>query len=327
VLGDPASPVQGIAPYLAARDIDVWGVDRRWTLPAKTDDVSDFGTMGVAQEVEDTRAALAFARSIRAITGSGAGRMAVMGFSHGGQLAYAVAGVEGGLAPGHQHASGVVVLDYYGGFAADDEMRALSCEFSDIEYQLVADGTIDSPNGFLINLGVRARTAPDDESPVFAPATNREALLQFLGQTYFFAPFSPWYHLASPLLDENGAPVGFRESSEDAMSAWLAGATPHQAMLEAADFDRLLCAEGPQPVNAPLSQIQTPLLYIGAAGGIGSLGLYATTQVGSSDVTAFVVQRFAEDRVLEDFGHTDLLLATDAAALAWDPLATWLLHH
>ena len=36
----------GMAPYLAARDIDVWGVDRRWT--NATDDISDFATMGVA---------------------------------------------------------------------------------------------------------------------------------------------------------------------------------------------------------------------------------------------------------------------------------------
>lgn len=327
-LGDPASPVQGLAPYLAARDIDVWGVDRRWTLPGTDDDVSDFGTMGVAQEVEDVRAAMALARSTRAVTGSGAGRISIMGFSHGGQLAYAYAGVEGGLAPVQRHASGIIVLDYYGGFAPDDEMRALSCEYSDYEYEAVAAGEIDWPNRFQIRVGTYARSAPNDPSPLpaFAGATNREAMLTFIGQTYLFAPFAPFYHLGSPILDGDAA-VGLRESSEDAMSAWLAAATPHQALLESADFDRLLCGEGPQPVNAPLAQVQVPLLYVGAAGGIGTLGLYATEQVSSSDVTAFVVQRFAAERRAEDFGHTDLLLAADAPSLAWDPIAAWLLHH
>jgi hypothetical protein len=326
VLGDPASPVEGLAPYLAARDIDVWGVDRRWTLPGATDDVSDFATMGLAQEIDDTRAALAFARSVRALGGAGADKLAVMGFSHGGQLAYAYAGVESGLAPPLRHADGIIVLDYYGGFAPDDPMRAASCEFSAIEYQLVADGVIDSPNEFLITVGTLAQTAPNEPSPFFGPATNRDALLLVVGQTYLFAPFAPFYHLASPLLDGETA-IGLRESSEAAMAAWLAGATAHQAMLEAADFDRLLCAEGPQPVDAPLSRIDVPLLYVGAAGGIGDLGLYATTQVASTDVTTLVVQRFAADRRAEDFGHTDLLLGTDAPALAWQPLASWLLHH
>jgi hypothetical protein len=111
------------------------------------------------------------------------------------------------------------------------------------------------------------------------------------------------------------------------MSAWLAGATAHQAMLEAADFDRLLCGDGVQPVAAPLSNIRVPLYYLGAAGGIGSLGLYTTTVVSSEDVTTRIVQRFGAERRAEDFGHTDLLLADDAEALAWAPLATWLLHH
>jgi hypothetical protein len=98
-------------------------------------------------------------------------------------------------------------------------------------------------------------------------------------------------------------------------------------MLEAADFDALLCGSGPQPVDAPLSNIRVPLLYVGAAGGIGTLGLYATTLVSSTDVSSFVVQRFPAERRAEDFGHTDLLLATDAPALVFEPVATWLLHH
>ena len=148
----------------------------------------------------------------------------------------------------------------------------------------------------------------------------------FIGQTYFLAPFAPFYHLGAPELDGDVA-VGFAESSEDAMSAWLAGGTPHQALLESADLDRLLCGEGVQPVVAPLSAIRVPLYYLGAAGGIGVNGLHATTSVSSSDVTVNMVQRYGADRRAEDFGHTDLLLADDAVTLAWAPLASWLLHH
>jgi hypothetical protein len=323
-LGSPPSAAPGLAPYLAARGLDVWGVDRRWTLAEG--DVSDLGAMGVAQEVEDVRAALAFARATRAVTGHGGGRVALVGFSHGAQLAYAYAAVEGARPAAQRHVDALVPLDYYGELPPGDPLRAGACELSAFAYQLVADGVIDSPNDFLIEAGRLARTAPAAPSPLLPGETNRGALLVTVGQTYVFAPFAPFYHLAAPILDGEVA-TGLREMSEAAAAAWLEGATPHQAMLEAADFDALLCGEGPLPVDTPLSNIHVPVLYLGAAGGIGSLGEYATTRVSSADVTSLVVQRFGPERRAEDFGHADLLFAADAPALAWQPLAAWLLHH
>jgi hypothetical protein len=324
VLGDPASPVTGLAPYLAARGIDVWGVDRRWTLPGVGDEVSDFGSMGVAQEIDDIRTALAIARALR-----GGDKLALMGFSHGAQLAYAYAAVEGLRPAVQRHVDALVPIDYYGDFGPEDEdVRVATCGFATDEYGFVADGFTDSENGFLIGIGERARSAPNEPSPLppFAGLTNRGALLSFIGQTYLGAPFSPFYHLGAPILDGEVA-TGLAESSEAAMSAWLAGGTPHQALLETADFDRLLCGEGPMPVNAPLAAIRVPLYYLGAAGGIGVNGLHATTRVSSTDRTINVVQRYAATERVRDFGHTDLLLAADAQMLAWAPLATWLLHH
>lgn len=330
VLGSPASPAPGLAPYLAAQGLDVWGVDRRWTLPASEDaDISDFAEMGVEQEIGDIRAALGFARTLRLVGGHGFGKLALVGFSHGGQLAYAYAAVEASEPPGLQHIDALVPIDYYGELGpAEEEMRLLTCDFSAYEYELVADGVIDSPNGFLKQLAFLARTVPDDPSPLpfAAGLTNRGAMLAFVAQTYYFAPFAPLYHLNAPILDGDVA-VGLSETSEAAVTAWFEGATWHQAMLETADLDALLCGEAPMPVDARLSKIHVPLLYLGAAGGIGSLGLHATTSVSSTDVTTLVVQRLTPDRRAEDFGHADLLSADDAEALAWQPLATWLLHH
>ncbi|MEO8699517.1 MAG: hypothetical protein ABI867_05710 [Kofleriaceae bacterium] len=316
----------GMAPYLAARDVDVWGMDRRWTLAPEAGDISDFATMGVAQEVDDLRTGLALARAVRLAGGSGTAKLALVGFSHGAQLAYAYTAVEGARPAAQRHVSALVPMDFYADY--DDEAdRLLACDFSAQEYQLVADGVIDSPNGFFIEVGRNARTAPDALSPFdfFGPVTNRQMLLISIGQTYLFAPFAPFYHLASPLLDGDTA-IGLREMPESAAQAWFEHATPHQSMLEAADFDALLCGDTP-PVDAPLSRIRTPVFYIGAAGGIGTLGLHSTTSVGSTDVTTLIVQRFGPERRAEDFGHGDLLFATAAPELVWQPLATWLLHH
>jgi hypothetical protein len=68
-------------------------------------------------------------------------------------------------------------------------------------------------------------------------------------------------------------------------------------------------------------------MYIGAAGAFGAHGLFTTTHVSSRDVTTLVVQRFDATRTAEDFGHGDLLYATDAPSLAWQPLADWVLRH
>jgi hypothetical protein len=326
-LGDPASPAPGLAPYLAARDLDVWGVDRRWTLPGAAGDISDFAAMGVAQELDDLRTALAFARGVRLAGGSGGGTLALVGFSHGAQLAYTYAAVEAARPPAQRHTGALVALDFYGDYGpAQAADRAQTCDFSAFEYELVAGGVVDSPNDFLISAGQLARTAPAEASPLLDGLTNREALLLTVGQTYLFAPFAPFYHLLSPILDGDAA-VGLRETSEAAAAAWLAGASAHQAMRESADLDALLCGEGVPPVDAPLSRIRVPLLYLGAAGGVGSLGLHATTQVASTDVTTLVVQRFGPAQRAADFGHADLLFADDAPALAWQPLAAWLAHH
>lgn len=324
-LGDPASPASGMAPYLAAQGLDVWGLDRRWTLAE--DDLSDFAGMTVAQELEDLRAALALARAARVATGQGGGKLALVGFSHGAQLAYTYAAVEGARPPAQRHVDAIVPLDFHASFAPEDAaLHTQACDWAAIEYELVADGWVDSPNDFLIEVGRLARTAPDEASPFFSSATNRAGMLRLAGQTYRFAPYAPAYHLAAPVLDGNVA-VGLAETAEPVITAWLEGATPHQSMIETADFDALLCGAAPLPVDAPLANIGVPLFYVGAAGGIGSIGLHSTTQVSSADVTSLVVSRFGPERRAEDFGHADLLFADDAPALVWQPIAAWLLHH
>jgi pimeloyl-ACP methyl ester carboxylesterase len=327
-LGTPASSVSGLAAFLAQKDIDVWGLDRRWTqAPAEGADLSDFADMGLVQELDDIGRALAFARTTRLVTGSGAERLTLLGFSRGGQLAYAYTASEADRPDWQRHVKGLVPLDVYAEIApADEALCQFLCANADYEREALAAGAVDSDNSFFIALGSLARTAPAEPSPLFPPFTNRGALLTIVGQTYQFAPYTPLYHLISSVV-ENDVVTGVRESPEDAVSAWLAGAAPHQSLRESAESDALWCGQGPLPINLALDRIQVPLFYLGAAGGFGDHGLYSTTRVGSTDVTTLVVRRFGPDREAEDFGHGDLLFANDAPALAWQPLASWILAH
>lgn len=317
-LGMPPSPAPGLAPYLVEHGVDVWGADRRWTLPGTADDTSDFGEMGLAQELGDISTALAAARATRAVTDGDPGRITLGGFSHGAQLAYAYAAADG------RHLSALAPLDsYYDIAPADANLRAQACANEAFEQDAVESGITDSDNGFFVLLGTLARSAPSDPSPLLPPLSNREALLFTVGQTYQFAPFTPRYHLNAPRLDRAGTVSGLRESSEASVAAWFAGAPPHQSMREAAELDEIWCGSGARP---ELSRVQVPVFYLGAAGGFGDYGLYSTTRVASKDVRTHVVRRFDPARIAEDFGHGDLLYAEDAPRLAWEPLLRWLLR-
>jgi hypothetical protein len=331
VLGTPPSSATGLATWLAERGVDVWGFDRRWTqAPADGADLSDFDAMGIGQELEDVGTALAFARGVRLLTGGGAGRMTLAGFSRGGQLAYAYASLEAARPAWQRHLKGLVPLDVYAALSpADEEQRQLFCVSAYYEYLDLADGFVDTPNFLQIRIGSLALSAPDDPSPfvrLFPGLTNREAMLTFAGQTYFFFPASPLYHLAAPEL-AGDVPVGLRESSEDVVSTWFAASPATASLRESADTDALLCGEAPLPIDVPLSRIRVPLFLIAAAGGYGDRAVFTTTQVSSTDVTTLVIRRLPAAREAEDFGHGDLLFARDAAALAWRPLLSWLREH
>ncbi|MFN0247378.1 MAG: hypothetical protein ACKV2T_10870 [Kofleriaceae bacterium] len=317
----------GMAAYLAERGIDVWGFDRRWTrAPEGEADVSDFDAMGIDQEIDDVGIALAFARGVRLLSGSGAGRMVLSGFSRGGQLAYYYASREANRPL--RHVKGLVPLDVYvTPPPADEDIRQYFCDLAASEYATLDAGITDGPNDFIITSGRRALADPNGPSqfPGFKP-TNRDMTLWIAGQTYEIFTPNPNYHLAGPTRDETGTPTGLRFSPETAIWQWFADAAPHQSIREQADSDAITCGDAP-PVDVPLSRIRVPLLLIAAAGGYGDRAVFSTTQVSSTDVSTLVIRRLAPEQELEDFGHGDLLFASDAPALAWDPLLAWLRTH
>lgn len=330
VLGDPPSSAAGMATWLAERDIDVWGVDRRWTQAPETGaDVSDFAAMGLDQELDDIAVSLAFARGVRRVTDASADRLTLVGFSRGGELAYFYASREATRPAEQRHLKGLVPLDVYVSLSpADEDLRQFYCEAAPAEYDLLAGGFVDSPNDLQILLGRLALSAPDDPSPseLFPGMTNREAMLAFVGQTFELFPASPHYHLSAPVID-GGVVTALRSSPEGVVDRWLAGAAPHQSMREAADTDALTCGDAPLPLDVPLSRIRLPLFLIGAAGGYGDHAVFSTTQVGSTDVTTLVIRQLPVEREAEDFGHADLLFSPEAPSLAWQPLLAWLRRH
>jgi hypothetical protein len=327
--GAPAPPDGGLGVYLADRGIDVWGLDRRWaTVSAAQTDLSDFAHMTYAQEVSDIGTALSFARGVRGTTGEGDGPIILSGFSRGAHLAYVFAEGETQIPPSKRQVRALAPIDMYAKLSpADDALRQFACANSAAEYQGVAQGMFDSPNTTIIQIGQLDETDPNDTSPIFgAPYTNHTAFLGFVGQTYLIDALTPVYHLVGATLS-GGNPTALRWSAEPVIDAWLSNAPVHEPLVEEADGDALWCDQAPLPLPDHLAQIQVPLFYLGAAGGVGAHGLYTTTLVASTDVTTHVVQRLPQSQQAGDYGHGDLLYAPDSVDLAWEPLATWMIGH
>jgi hypothetical protein len=320
----------GLAVFLAGRGLDVWGIDRRWTLVrAGTTELTGLRTQGFAAAVADTELALAVATQMRAAEDDcDAAPLALVGFSRGGQLAYATALQETTLPAELRQVGALAILDIHYRIApADETLRLAACKSYQDNLARLNGGTLAADDSIFDDLGRLALAAPAGPSPVRPGLTNAQALERVAGQTYLFEALRPNYHLNAVTLAD-GVPTGFVYAPYAGVASWFAAAPPFQSQAEVTDGDAIWCGAGaPQPIAGELASITTPLLYIGAAGGVGAGGLYTTTLVGSDDVTTRVVRRLPPGQESADFGHGDLLFSPDAAALAWGVLADWLHHH
>lgn len=322
-------PGPSLSVFLAARDIDVWGFDRRWTLlPAETTDFSSLQGQGFASALEDTGRALSLARGLRSAGGDGSERLTLAGFSHGAELAYAYAGQEAQRSPALRHVRALVPLDVYYRLGPDGEgARQAACQRYQDEAADLAAGIYEEDNAIFPMLGEQSRDAPKKKSLIFLGYTNRQALLALLSQTHLLFDATPWYHLGGGSIDADQMPTGLLYSPLARMTDWVLEATPFQAHTESADGDAIWCGEGTLPVPDRLADIRVPVYAVGAAGGFGELGRYTTTQLGSNDVTFSLVRKLPVGQEASDYGHADLLYAADAPDLVWDPLARWILAH
>src|ERR1051325_8732772 len=323
--------------FLAEHGVDVWGIDYRWTrVPASAADTSFMSTWGIAQDASDLQFAMSVARHARAITGSGFGKLALLGWSRGGQIGYAALDAETQLPPGQRNVEGFIPVDIYLK-TNDPQLAAAACQRRQASEATIAAGGYANPVGGLVAvLGQLAALDPNGSSILNGPPfnlpgyTNREAGL-LVGEATFallggLEP-APFYHFTGGVFGTDGKPAGLLYSSEADLFTFEQGAAPLQPNRELADADTATCEATNVLWDDHLGEITVPVYYIGAGGGFGETGLYTTTLLGSADVTTNIVHKVPSTQRLLDFGHADLFLASDAEALVWQPLLAWLRAH
>jgi pimeloyl-ACP methyl ester carboxylesterase len=317
--------------FLAQNGVDVWGIDYRWTrVPASVTDLSFMKSWGLEQDAHDLGIALGVARVTRGLTGSGLGKIFLLGWSRGGQIGYAYLNDETRLPQALRQVRGFIPVDIY--LKTDvPQLQSFACQRQQASAAAVAAGNYAATSGGLIHLiGTLATTAPAGPSPVVPGFTNHQAGL-FVGELTFallggLEPV-PFYHFTGGTLDANGVPTGLTYSNEADLFRFEIGASPYQPNQELADADASTCGAPAVSFDDHLHDITVPVLYIGAGGGFGEYGLYTLTLLGSTDVTSHIVHQTAPGQRLFDFGHADLFLGNAAQTLAWQPILDWVRTH
>ncbi|MGB9496639.1 MAG: hypothetical protein ACKVE3_02055 [Dissulfuribacterales bacterium] len=321
--------------YLAENNIDVWGVDRRWTfVPDDTEDFSFMKNWDTALNLADLKLGVKFARIIRSLTGSGWGKIFMLGHSRGAAYAYAYANAETQVPKWSRDLRGIIAVDMVYKFdPAETELIEYACDRYSIYKSLYDSGIYYSDAAAQMkDIAYLAATDPAGDSPVIPGYNNQQVAWIALSATYatypdFMPPAVPYYHYCAGTFNENGLPTGLQFTGYDYMLDFALAVPSFQSLGEIIDGEALWCSDD-TPYDDYLGEITIPVYYVGAAGGFGAYGEYTLDLLeNSSDKESLVVQLWPEGYEVLDYGHIDLLFADNAETLVWQPIYTWIMGH
>ncbi len=329
-----SSSRDSLPAYLAARGVDVWGVDLAWTLvPDDTDNYDFMADWGLQHDIDDLSRALGFARGVRAATGSGHRALTLGAWSRGGWIGYALLNQETKKPRGQRHVRSFVSMDNF--FKTDDaHARAAHCDLAAENDGYLAAGDFAYDFRGTEDIGYLAETDPDGPSPYWGPPyTNLGATLSFAAAGFQGGahPFTPWYHFAAgvfPSGDTTSDPIGLRFTDVHSWNDFLMGIGNFEPVRLQAETQHITCDDGStRRFDGRLRNIKVPMLYVGAAGGFGTQGTYSMDRTGSGDKQTIIVRTMPRGQEMEDFGHLDLFYARHAKHYSWRQILHWLRKH
>ena len=311
---------QSLAVFLATHGIDVWGIDFRWALvPGDVEDLSFMASWGFATSLEDLDTGLEVARFVRLATGSGWGRLGLLGFSRGGHIGWSQLSAETSRPWFRRHVDAFVAVDHI--FKSDDpNVRESGCLSEQSARAQIDAGTFATDFAVTIDIGALALEAPDEPSPLFSSLSNAE-LAEFAGASPAGGAI-PDLHSVGGIVDPETFETELLHSQPEAWFTFLASASPYQPLGIARDGGAVLCDQEDVPFDDGLDQISIPIFYVGSLGGFGAVGLHTTTLIASADVSSLLID--VPPSPEQGYGHNDLFLADGAEALVWQPILDWL---
>ncbi|OEU69959.1 MAG: hypothetical protein BA864_13325 [Desulfuromonadales bacterium C00003093] len=338
------STEHSLAIYLAQRNIDVWGIDLRWTFVpdyypgtetpyCDVDGCTFMQNWDTGLHLKDIRTAVKVARIVRALTGSGFGKVFMLGHSRGAQFTYAYANKETQLQRWKRDLRGIIPVEMVYKFDPDEtELIENACTRCQILEETYASGTYHSDEAVTLKyISYLAATAPDELSGIIPGFTNKQAALFVLSATHAtyeepMTPPVPYYHFCAGTFDEYGIPTGLQITNFGYALDFAFAVPSFQSLGEIIDGEAIWCDDS-TPYDDYLDQINIPVFYVGAAGGFGEYGEYTLELLGSTDKESLIVQLYPPEPVALDYGHVDLLFADNAESLVWEPICHWINSH
>jgi hypothetical protein len=102
---------------------------------------------------------------------------------------------------------------------------------------------------------------------------------------------------------------------------------PYEPNLRLYEIYAAECDAIDSPYDDHLGDITIPVFYVGVAGGLGAYGIYNTTILGSTDVSAHIVSFQPPENALIDFGHVDMFTSALGEQEVWHPILLWIEDH
>ncbi len=351
-MSDKVSAYHSLGIYLAQNNVDVWGVDRRWTFVPDNypgtdvpycyiseDECAFMQDWDTALHLSDIKIAVKFAREIRDETGSGSDKIFMLGHSRGAALAYAYANDETQIAKRRQDLRGIISIDMAYKFDPENHSQEIldACTRYEILKWMHVSGTYYSDEATQMKaIAFLAANNPEGHD-LDTFLTNQQVGWLVLSATYAtypepFPPPVPFYHSCAGTFDEeSGLPTGLQFTNSDYMLDLAFAVPSFQSLGEMIDGEALWCGDD-TPYDDHLEDITIPVFYVGAAGGFGEYGVYTTTLLGSydkdnphnDDVNTLIVELYPPEAAALDYGHIDLLFADNAKSLVWKPIYKWI---
>lgn len=315
------------AVFMAQNGVDVWGIDQAYTLvPQGVADLSFMAGWGMEFDVDNLRTGLAIARAVRLFTGSGAGKMTLLGYSTGLVTGFSALDHEAQLEPWQRQIGAYIPVDNF--FKTDrPEWTASECGYLQVVEEWLDAGLYSNDYGILFQtLGFLGQSDPGGESPIIPGVTNLQAALLAGAQTSVIFGFPGVLHFFGGVFDEAGMPVDLAYTPVTQYLEWLQGFNNYGANAFEYDFTAIHCGQVEVPFDDHLGEVSVPVLFVGANGGWGSLmGHTASLLTGCSDVSLLNVS--VNDDMLLDIGHVDIFVSTEAPQRFWRPMLDWIVAH
>ncbi|MBN1460481.1 MAG: hypothetical protein JXA57_13175 [Armatimonadetes bacterium] len=318
---------QSIAVYLAQNDVDVWGIDQAYTLLPR--DITDFSFMqdwGIQFDADNLRYAMEVARCVRLLTGSGFGKMNLMGYSTGFMTGLAALNMETQLPESDRQIGGYIPVDYF--YKTDDiDWIESECAYAEDVETLLQGGIYQNDFGLLFQtMGTLALTDPEGISPINPEVTNLKLALIAATMTGQLFGFPGVIHFFGGIFAGPGDPVDLRFTRQLHYLEWLEQFNNYGSNFLEYDIAVLHCNTEPSPHDDYLDEITVPIFFLGANGGWGEMMDYTADLLTSCyDITLLNVQ--LEPNKEEDIGHVDIFTAGNAQELFWEPVLQWLEGH